>query len=433
LKVVSLDGRGIHSYDKQGGQNLVKPFSATERSIVCSLCFIPRYDVIIVSSMDTTLRVYDRRKLLELVVLPTRKMALLFLAYNNKSDQIISGGSEGCHVWRLVRRISSSDRCTSSYSLSLIREFKDCPKWMTKIEFDEEAQILLVLKGGCVVIYDTTTNLEVHRIIRAHGVPLTAGLWFTDSQYIVTGCSQGFIKVWACHHKDRGTAPKELRKKGKGVKIAHRKRRRTATMKQPALLKSIRKHSHTVTGLVAHRVNCSLILSSSLDQTLRLWDIHRLIAVAVIQTSGPHGLLLVEMDQGLWGMIDESVLVGWNKDQDTADAIPLSYKGGSSQKYGNQENTSVRVNGRKREKGGNCCGMGLADRTKFFLAWAHLKSVADRFCHHTWVPRRSKVVCLADNGSLAVHSVEKGKESKGQSWQVSLPSPNEKVMCMVLL
>lgn len=46
--------------------------------------------------------VFDRRTLKHIATLSTCNKAILHLEYNRARDEIISGGSDGCHVWRLA-------------------------------------------------------------------------------------------------------------------------------------------------------------------------------------------------------------------------------------------------------------------------------------------------------------------------------------------
>lgn len=53
-------------------------------------------------SQEDKLLVFDGRTMRCLATLPTSKKVLLQLQYNQARDEIISGGSDGCFVWRLA-------------------------------------------------------------------------------------------------------------------------------------------------------------------------------------------------------------------------------------------------------------------------------------------------------------------------------------------
>lgn len=48
------------------------------------------------------LLVFEGRSLRMVSTLPTSNKVLLQLEYNHERDEIISGGSDGCFVWRLA-------------------------------------------------------------------------------------------------------------------------------------------------------------------------------------------------------------------------------------------------------------------------------------------------------------------------------------------
>lgn len=66
----------------------------------------------VISVQRNSLLIFERRTLKHLATLPTSK-TLVHLEYNRTRDEIISGGSEGCYVWRLVslRVAAGCDGC----------------------------------------------------------------------------------------------------------------------------------------------------------------------------------------------------------------------------------------------------------------------------------------------------------------------------------
>lgn len=77
--------------------------------------------------------VFDRRTLKHLATLSTFKKVLMHLEYNHTRDEIISGGSDGCHVWRLApapRELYAPGKPVAdgrrSYETSALRFLSEC-------------------------------------------------------------------------------------------------------------------------------------------------------------------------------------------------------------------------------------------------------------------------------------------------------------------
>lgn len=160
--------------------------------------------------------------------------------------------------------------------------------------WDEPGQVIIAIDGTVINVCDVTTGANLHRIEGAHDTPVTAAMWFGESEHIVTGCVSGILKMWACQHTDvRGTKNSGMsksnnrrrsRKRNNGRNTGTRKRVRRRRL--PALMASFRAHCGIITGLVRHCMNSALIISSSADGTLRLWDVDQLAPVSTIRIAG---------------------------------------------------------------------------------------------------------------------------------------------------
>lgn len=151
--------------------------------------------------------------------------------------------------------------------------------------WDESTQFVIVIDSLKVETYDAVTGNNRHKITKAHDTPVKVGLWLNNSEQIVTGCVGGTLKVWACQHPDM-SRPKHSR-----ARIIRRRRRKPTRIQSgrrgrnqaPVVVASFGQHSGAITGLIRHPADESLILSSSMDGTLRVWDVHRLSPVTTIE------------------------------------------------------------------------------------------------------------------------------------------------------
>ena len=154
--------------------------------------------------------------------------------------------------------------------------------------WDEASQVIITVDGMKAKTYDAVTAINLHTIHKAHESPLTVGLWMGESEYIVTGCMGGCIKVWACQHTDinGGNNGHRRRLRFRRRRRLHHRRKRTQKTRHglsPALVEQFEAHPGAVTGLVRHCLNRSYIVSCSADGTLRVWDVDRLVPVTSVR------------------------------------------------------------------------------------------------------------------------------------------------------
>lgn len=167
-----------------------------------------------------------------------------------------------------------------------------CSHWVGKMIWDEQAQIILVIDSMMVKTCDAATGTTRHCINRAHEAPVTVGLWFGENESIVTGCVGGGLNIWACQHSDlkQHNGRKLIRRRSTKRKPRRRRARRRSSGQRvhssPALIASFKAHSGAVTGLVRHCTNKSWVVSSSTDDTLRIWDVDGLAGITTVRLDG---------------------------------------------------------------------------------------------------------------------------------------------------
>lgn len=164
---------------------------------------------------------------------------------------------------------------------------------------DEPSQLLIVINSTRLKTFEVATGNTRHCIDSAHEAPVTSGLWFCDSEHIVTGCLNGLVKIWACQHTDHQLLGRRRRSRRQSKRLRNGSRRRRRESQQtPAQIAQFRGHSGAVTGLVRHGMNSSLVISSSTDGFLQLWNIDRLVSVARVPVVRPVASLLAHRSPG---------------------------------------------------------------------------------------------------------------------------------------
>lgn len=162
------------------------------------------------------------------------------------------------------------------------------------------------------------------------------------------------------------------------------------------------------------------------------------------------GLLLVEMDQGLWGLTSESKLSNEGGGGQTSVA---SFKGPAIANH-NLPSTSPGDEGseglvevscdetkitRTKESKAATCNAPIDEAevrpSTIFEAWPPLLSVTERYAHHTLCRGRREVICLTDSGALHTYRYDLGggEARKVGSWKVKLHANGATATCMCLL
>ncbi|CAN0094924.1 unnamed protein product [Ectocarpus sp. 12 AP-2014] len=522
MRIVSTDGRSIDSWLELGNGDSVKT-ARVEHNVINAIAYIPPLNVVVAASGDS-LVVFDGRTMRYLATLSTSKKVLLQLQYNLARDEIISGGSDGCFVWRLTATpFKPYAQEVVPYELTLLHGFKGCSHWAGRMFFDERSQVIITIDGMKVQKYDAgaaTTNLYI--IKRAHESPVTVVLWVGESENIVTGCMGGLLKIWACQHTDANGVKRSRHGRWRQRKRVWRARaHRKGCGRSPALVKSFEGHSGGITGLVRHCLNSSYIVSSGEDGTLRVWDVDRLAAVTTVRVpwavstlwafsgSGGQarlvcaspdggiktmvvrqvchplsfdtdvarnihyfppvgqsieepssvsangkrsresdvGLVLVQMKQGLWGLMPETLLwtTGTQPATNTKTSVSstattcVSQAGlippGTDESHHSLERTESEIS--NLEFGdGDAVALDEGNTTSsLFHSWPSLSCVVERYSHHVLSRRRRRVICLADSGVLDTYAfdAERGEARKISSRDIDLHANGATATSMCLL
>lgn len=136
------------------------------------------------------------------------------------------------------------------------------------------------------------------------------------------------------------------------------------------------------------------------------------------------GLLLVQMNQGLWGLISElttteTFATQAEKGRAVFKRVESSF---SSEEERDDDNDTATL------QDGNTT-------SSLFYAWPPLSCVVERYSHHALSRKRRKVICLGDSGVLDTYlfGPAKGEASKVQSRKVDLHANGATATCMCLL
>lgn len=129
------------------------------------------------------------------------------------------------------------------------------------------------------------------------------------------------------------------------------------------------------------------------------------------------GVLLVQMNQGLWGLLSEATTQS-DKGRGVLTRVPSNFCGQKE----SDDDTAVTL------RDGNTT-------SSLFYAWPPLSCVVERYSHHVLSRKRQRVICLADSGVLDTYlfGPAMGEASKVQSRKVDLHANGATATCMCLL
>lgn len=142
------------------------------------------------------------------------------------------------------------------------------------------------------------------------------------------------------------------------------------------------------------------------------------------------GLVLVQMNQGLWGLMPEPSTTSTKWAQAARKPLATDEERGVS--GGRAES---KFPAQTRGDGETAILHEGNTTSSLFSAWPPLSSVVERYSHHVFSRRRRKVICLADSGVLEAYHFgpATGEARKIQSRKIDLHANGATATCMCLL
>lgn len=250
--------------------------------------YVESRQVYVASALDSTLKVYDLL-LNEIVSIYTARATILSMVFDARHNRLLTGGIDGCAAW-LVRGKPPTvvdNTMNPHYELSPLPSFFTLPPtqtastnahvkttsrppkpptrapsgtgaaaratsnsqytpdgtWVQRIQLNGECSKVYAQGKHCVDVFSAYDGqyLESYRDLfpTEHGA-IMSFVVHEKTQYIVCGCITGAIYVLSVHP----------------ISIVH----------------VFKDHTMSVSSLVVH-ASSNLIISSSLDGTVRLWDL----------------------------------------------------------------------------------------------------------------------------------------------------------------
>ncbi|KAJ8047090.1 Transcriptional repressor tup11 [Holothuria leucospilota] len=284
---ILLDTRGITTWTKDGISNTVTrslSFPKYQNNLLRSIIFAKKFNVYFCLAHDFSLKVLNKN-FEETCTADSDLSSVMFMVFNPVRDELITGGVKGTKIWefkQIADRIWTEIKPMANYGLFLKKELDSVGgSWVRKLELNERMQHLYCCSDTDMLCYDMDGKF-LFKIVRAHKSQITGCKYSPLSRMLVTGSFDTEVKVWSM---------------------------------TGGLVHTFRGHSRAVTNVVLHPESSSLVLTSSLDGTVRMWslDIMEEIYSIVMSTEGICWMGLIA-DRFLWTATSRELFV-WNIDQ----------------------------------------------------------------------------------------------------------------------
>ncbi|KAG7380238.1 hypothetical protein PHYPSEUDO_007590 [Phytophthora pseudosyringae] len=270
---VSVDETCMRLWRAQtGGQLRVVSLPARTTRFVQAITYIDARQLFAASTLDGALRLYDPN-LNELAALFTARGTVLSMVFDGQHNRLLTGGVDGCTAWQIRPRppgmpegalnahyeftplskffhgaaASNSSRnklqATSSKQSKAPRASVERAHWVESLQLGPESTRLYAQTRHWIDVFNTVDGAHLERwddLFPAEHGTLTAFVVQERAKYLVCGTSSGVIAVLS-HHP---------------ISIVH----------------VFKDHTQTITSLTEHATS-RLVISSSLDGTVRLWDL----------------------------------------------------------------------------------------------------------------------------------------------------------------
>ena len=150
----SLDERSMRLWTPAQDHMRVT-FPPAQASFITDIIFVPKRKLYFAAALDMAIKVYDANLNLKASV-KLGQRAVLTLAFNERTDELISGGADGVCVWRLtqgkIRKWVKRWEDVDDFKLTLRCKLPSCDSWISKVEENAQWKMTAVCVCVCVCV-----------------------------------------------------------------------------------------------------------------------------------------------------------------------------------------------------------------------------------------------------------------------------------------
>jgi WD40 repeat protein len=145
-----------------------------------------------------------------------------------------------------------------SHVLEKLFTFQESIPWTNKIVYNNSTQgKIYALVDRSLHIFDINWRVRINVLENIHEASITQCVWYARSQFYITSCNQGLIKCYSNIQMNDSFSNQKTSKNNSYSSAL-------------ALLHTFNLHTKAVTGLKLHPTVPGLLISSSLDCTIRV-------------------------------------------------------------------------------------------------------------------------------------------------------------------
>ncbi|KAJ3137906.1 WD repeat-containing protein 87 [Physocladia obscura] len=256
------DGGGLEvEYNSSG---CVCTNNSSDRSCVVGiekLLVIEKFRVFVAFSNQLVLKILDMNFLeLAKTACPNPVLSMIYIP---AKGHLLTGETGAIRIWEIMRETKHH---VESFKIILklsIEKFQ-FDQWITVIYYERVLDRIIATFDDTITFLDYATGIIIETIKNAHKMTVTSVLFYEPLEYLITAAKCGTIRVWNCQNS-----------------LVHQFDQHTGAV--TALLLFTEQPTGFSYGDYNSTTSFPVILSSSLDGSVRLWDID-------------HGICLYRLD-----------------------------------------------------------------------------------------------------------------------------------------
>ncbi|CAK8689652.1 unnamed protein product [Clavelina lepadiformis] len=247
-KFIILDSRGILSWSFENAALTTSRelnFPKYQNRLLRTILYCDKYNVYFSICQDFTLEVFNKDFKRTCKAENPNMRSVLHLVFNPVTDELITAGMSGTVVWKYQHLKSSKFdeiKSMANYSLVQLAQYKNMGgSWCTKVDLIVTLQQFFYCSNNDLYVYNADGMKLLFKINNAHSSTLTCTGCWTAQKLIITGGMDTEVKVW-------------------GSNGAH--------------IHTFRGHSRPITCLALHPDHNGIVMTSSLDGSIKVWSLH---------------------------------------------------------------------------------------------------------------------------------------------------------------
>ncbi|KAJ3014291.1 UNVERIFIED_CONTAM: WD repeat-containing protein 87 [Siphonaria sp. JEL0065] len=203
--------------------------------------YISKFKVTVIATLHLELKVLGLS--LELLSQTSSIKPVLCLEFQEEKDEIIAGGVGNIRIWT-ISQTKGTFRLTGP---RLVIDDLATEEWITHTATNAYLHRLMVACDCDLLIYDYNTGKRIERLKGIHELSISAMIFFTPHQYLITASKDSTIKVWTRYNQFILELKSQTSSPVTGMAIANPDDQET--------------------------VRHPFLLSSYLDGTIRMWNL----------------------------------------------------------------------------------------------------------------------------------------------------------------